>query len=245
MPDPDHNGIRIAVVVDKNYMFRLSENVSTYGEDIDFIIRFISVSFGILTILAEGVLLYFVVRYRRRPNQTAAYQPGTSPKALLWIFVPITLILILDIGIDLAQAPVWNRIKIFLPQNPDQVVRITGRQFSWEARYAGKDGEWDTKDDVVSFNKIVVPVHSKIVYELQSADVLHSLWIPNLRLKQDAVPGRTIKGWFEATKEGTYPVMCAELCGAGHGIMKGELQVVTRERFAEWLGNQQLALKGN
>jgi cytochrome c oxidase subunit 2 len=93
----------------------------------------------------------------------------------------------------------------------------------------------DTSDDIQTLNQLTIPVARKIQFELLAEDVLHSLWIPNLRLKQDAVPGRTIRGWFEATKEGTYPIACAELCGSGHGTMKGELHVLGPPDYEKWL----------
>ena len=68
--------------------------------------------------------------------------------------------------------------------------------------------------------------------------MIHSFWVPQLRLKQDAVPGRKIKGWFEATKAGDYPIGCAEICGVGHGNMMGTLHVYAPEDYEKWLASQ-------
>ncbi|MBI2981140.1 MAG: cytochrome c oxidase subunit II [Deltaproteobacteria bacterium] len=212
----------------------LPEDISTFGHGIDHTLRVIYYIVGAWFVLAEAVLFYFIIRYRKGANRKATYQPGTTSKALAWILLPAVLILAFDLGIDLVQGPVWNEIKIYLP-SPDQTVRITGRQFVWEITHPGPDNQIETADDIQTLNQFVVPVHKKIVFELKSQDVLHSLWIPNLRLKQDAVPGRTIKGWFEATKEGTYPLACAELCGSGHGTMKGELHVLSEPDYQNWL----------
>ncbi|MBI2082131.1 MAG: cytochrome c oxidase subunit II [Deltaproteobacteria bacterium] len=212
----------------------LPEDISTYGHGIDHTIRVIYYIVGAWFVLTEAVLFYFIIRYRKRKTTTATYQPGTTFKALAWILLPAALILVFDLGIDLVQGPVWNEIKIYLP-TADQTVRIKGRQFVWEITHPGADGKLETPDDIQILNQLVVPVHKKIQFELQSEDVLHSLWIPNLRLKQDAVPGRTIKGWFEATKEGIYPLACAELCGSGHGTMKGQLQVLNETDYQNWL----------
>lgn len=213
----------------------LPENVSTYGHKIDHVIRVIYYIVGAWFLLAEGLFLFFILKYRRRPGVAAAWQPGTTLRALAWILIPAVAVVGFDIGIDIVQGPVWDEIKIALPSQPDQVVRIKGRQFVWECTHPGADGRLDTSDDIQTLNQLTVPVHAKIQFELQSADVLHSLWIPNLRLKQDAVPGRTIKGWFEATKEGTYPIACAELCGSGHGTMKGELHVLNETDYQKWM----------
>ncbi|MBI1909465.1 MAG: cytochrome c oxidase subunit II [Deltaproteobacteria bacterium] len=212
----------------------LPENISTYGHRIDGILQAIAWIVGVWFLLVEAVLFYFLIRYRRRPGVSATYQPGTKWRPLLWLLVPAILILGFDLGIDFMQGPVWTEIKQSLPQ-PDQTIRIKGRQFVWEFTHPGRDGRLDTADDILATNQLTVPINTKIQFELQSADVIHSLWIPNLRLKQDAVPGRTIPGWFEATKEGTFPVACAELCGSGHGVMKGEMRVLNAANYQKWL----------
>lgn len=213
----------------------LPENVSTFGGDIDHVMWVITVIVGVWFIMAEGLLLYFAVRYRSRNGGRASHSTGTTGRALAWILVPAVLVLLCDLVIDLAQNPVWAAIKMTLPGTVDETIRIEGEQFAWNFVHAGSDRTFGTKDDIKTLNHMSVPVDSKIVFELGAKDVLHSLWIPHLRLKQDAVPGRTIKGWFEATKPGDYPIACAELCGGGHGTMKGRLHVLTKEDFQKWV----------
>lgn len=215
----------------------LPENVSSYGHRIDHVLNVIYYIVGAWFVLVEAVFLYFIVRYRRKPGRVAAYQPGTTFKALAWVLLPAVMILAFDFGIDAVQNPVWRDIKINLP-TADQKIRIRGKQFVWEMTHPGPDRLLDTSDDIQTLNQLTVPVHAKVEFELESADVIHSLWIPNLRLKQDAVPGRTIRGWFEATQEGTYPVSCAELCGSGHGTMKGELHVLNETDYQKWMEEQ-------
>lgn len=212
----------------------LPENISTYGGRIDDVIRTIYYIVGVWFVLTEAVLFYFIVRYRRSRNPSAHYQPGTSWKALAWILLPAVLILWFDLAIDIVQAPVWREIKETLPPS-ELTVRITGKQFVWEIVHPGPDGDLDTEDDIETLNELAVPVHSKVQFELEAADVVHSLWIPHMRLKQDAVPGRRIKGWFEATKEGVYPIACAELCGSGHNLMQGRLRVMDPAGYQDWL----------
>ena len=100
-------------------------------------------------------------------------------------------------------------------------VEVTGRQFEWRLRYPGPDGSFDTPDDLFSVNELHVPVNEDILVQLKSADVLHDFFLPNLRVKQDAVPGMKIPVWFRATEEGVFDLVCAELCGWGHYKMKG------------------------
>jgi len=211
------------------------ENISTFGGDIDHLFWLITLVVGVWFVLAEGILLFFSLKYRSRKGLQAVHSTGTTRRAQAWILVPAVLVLFCDLVIDYVQSPVWANIKMSLPERVDEVVRIEGEQFAWNFVHPGSDRVFGTKDDIKALNHFNVPVDSKILFELGAKDVLHSLWIPHLRLKQDAVPGRTIKGWFEATRAGDYPVACAELCGGGHGTMKGRLHVMTKEDFQKWV----------
>jgi cytochrome c oxidase subunit 2 len=115
------------------------------------------------------------------------------------------------------------------------VVRVTAKQFNWEVQYPGPDGRFDTDDDLVLENDLEVPVDAVVHVRLRSRDVIHSFFLPHLRLKQDAVPGREIVVWFQATRPGRYEIPCAELCGFGHSGMKGFLTVNTPEQFRAWI----------
>ncbi|MGH2628354.1 MAG: cytochrome c oxidase subunit II, partial [Anaerolineales bacterium] len=95
-----------------------------------------------------------------------------------------------------------------------------------------------TDDDLELTNEMHVPVGKPVVLILKSRDVIHSFFVPNLRFKQDAVPGREIRAWFEASKPGKYETPCAELCGFGHSGMKGWLFVHTEEEYAKWVKAQ-------
>ena len=210
------------------------ENISTYGSQIDHVINVIYYIVGVWFVIAQAVLFYFLFRYRNK-GQKAAYEPGIGFKKLAWVIVPVILVLGFDLAIDVIQTPVWSHIKIDLPKNPDQRINITGKQFAWEFTHQGADNKLGTEDDIKTETDLYVPVNKKVVFELEAKDVLHSFWVPNLRLKQDAVPGRNIKGWFEATKTGSYGIGCAELCGVGHGNMKGTLHVLSQNDYAAWM----------
>ena len=211
----------------------LPVDASSYAGDIDGLMMLITVIVGVWLIVAEVVLLFFIVRFRRRAGQRAAYLPGNTKKAMAWVLVPVALVLICDFAIEAASAPVWEKIKIERPK-PDSVVRIVGRQWSWEFDYPGSDGVLGTADDVVAVNDLHVPLGATVEFELRSTDTLHSFWVPALRLKQDAVPGRNIRGWFKATRPGAYEIYCAQLCGVAHMAMKGTLYVDTPEDFHRW-----------
>ncbi len=96
--------------------------------------------------------------------------------------------------------------------------------------------EPDAADDVTTTNRIFLPVDRPAWITLKSKDVLHSFFVPQFRVKQDAVPGMTIDIWFVPTKTGTYELACTELCGLGHYRMRGMVEVVSGEEFDRWLG---------
>ena len=211
----------------------LPENISSFGGEIDGVITYIWRIILAWLVATEAVLVYLLVRYRRREGRRAAWLPATTSRAKAWILVPAVFVTICDIGIEARSAPVWDEVKLELPE-PDLLIRVTGRQFVWTFTYAGPDGELDTADDFEAITDLYVPRDRVVRFQLESADVLHSFWVPVLRLKQDAVPGRSIPGWFEATADGRYEIACAELCGASHTAMRGRLTVQPPEIFDAW-----------
>ncbi|MBI2987495.1 MAG: cytochrome c oxidase subunit II [Deltaproteobacteria bacterium] len=194
------------------------ENVSTFGGDIDSLFYLILYITGAWFILTEGLIVLFLIRYRRKQGRKAAYLPGETLRQASWILVPCVVVLILDLWMDFRGADVWAKIKGQAPPS-DLVIQVTGKQFNWEVLYPGPDGKLGTKDDLQLDNELHVPVGKVVRVVLKSKDVIHSFFLPNLRLKQDAVPGREIVAWFEATKPGKYEIPCAELCGFGHSGM--------------------------
>ena len=220
-----------------NWLQWLPENVSTYGGDIDAVFGLIYYLTVLWFFITFGVLGWFLVRYRRREGQRAAYVRGERLGEVAWLLVPVAVVLVLDFWIDFKGAPAWARVKIERPP-AELTIRVTGKQFNWEVVYAGPDGRFDTADDRTFDNEIHVPVGKPVRLELRSKDVIHSFFLPNLRLKQDVVPGRVIDAWFEATKTGKYELPCAMLCGFGHSGMKGYLFVETPEAFDQWRAEQ-------
>jgi cytochrome c oxidase subunit 2 len=209
-------------------------DVSTYGGDIDHVFWLIFWIVGIWFVAAEGILLYSIIRHRKRNGAHAMYLRGDTPRQLAWVLIPAFVVLCLDLGIDRAGASVWERVKGESPRS-DFVVRITAKQFNWNFTYPGPDGKFGTADDITTENDLHVPVGEVVRFELQSGDVIHSFFVPSLRLKQDVVPGRTIRGWFEATERGSYEIACSELCGFGHYSMHGNVIVQTRVEYAGWV----------
>ncbi len=215
-------------------MHLMPENVSSFGSAIDSLVLLIAVLTGIGLLVAEAALLYSAIRFRRRPGAAAGYIRGETWRQLRWIVIPVAVVLLADLYIDMRNHAAWEEIKGSVPK-PDREVRITGQQFAYSYTYPGNDGELGTRDDFQTVGELHVPVGEKVVFYLEARDVLHSFWVPALRLKQDAVPGRTIRGWFKATRTGRYEVACAELCGVAHSMMRSTLVVDSREDYERWL----------
>jgi len=207
----------------------LPENVSTYGGEIDYLFYVIYYITGATFILVTVAMIAFLIMYRRREGRRAIYSHGNTTLEIIWTVIPAVILIVLSF---MSQAT-WAKIKAHVPPS-DFAVRVTAKQFNWEILYPGPDGKFGTADDLSLENQLHVPVGKVVHVVLASKDVIHSFFLPNLRLKQDTVPGRDIVAWFEATKPGQYEIPCAELCGFGHSGMKGWLYVHTPEDYAKW-----------
>lgn len=210
------------------------KNISSYGGDIDYVFYLIFYIVGIGFVLGEAAIIYFLVRYRRREGKKAKFIRGESWSQAAWILIPAAIVLVLDLWIDFAGAKAYEKVKGEMPV-ADLVVQITGKQFNWIITYPGPDGMFGTSDDLTLENDLHVPVSKVVKVLLKSDDVIHSFFVPVLRLKQDMLPGREIEAWFDATETGQYEIACAELCGYGHYTMRGFLHVHSDEEYVNWI----------
>ncbi len=115
------------------------------------------------------------------------------------------------------------------------VVNVTGMQFAWLFEYP---------DQGVTVGELHVPAGKKVKLQMKAVDVLHAFWVPQFRIKQDVMPGLSSELQFTATKEGTFPIFCAELCGSYHGSMRTQVIVESPAAFGEWLKSSQIAQAG-
>jgi cytochrome c oxidase subunit 2 len=210
------------------------KNISTFGGEIDAVFWLIFYITGIGFILSEAIIVYSIIRHRRRDGRKASFISGEKMSEFAWVLVPAAIVLLLDLGIDLVGSKAWSKVKGETPAG-DVQVQVTGKQFNWNFTYPGPDGKFGTTDDLMLENELHVPVNKKVRLALQAEDVIHSFFVPVMRLKQDCIPGREISAWFEATETGEYEIGCAELCGYGHYTMRGFLYVHTDEEYAGWL----------
>ena len=208
----------------------LPENISTYGAEIDSLFYVIYYITLVTFILVAGAMVIFLIKYRSREGHKAKYTHGHTGLEIAWTTITTVVLL----AFALMSAPLWSRIKQDAPPYDIQ-VQVTGKQFNWDVLYPGPDETFGTEDDLNLENMVHVPVNKVVRVILTSEDVIHSFFVPVLRLKQDMLPGRKINAWFEATKPGRYEIPCAELCGFGHSGMLGYLIVHTDEDYQAWV----------
>ena len=208
----------------------LPENISTYGAEIDSLFYILYYITLVTFILVAAAMVIFMIKYRHREGHQAKYVHGHAGLEITWTV--LTAVTVIAFG--LMSAPLWNKIKQDVPPH-DVQVQVSGKQFNWDVLYPGPDGEFGTRDDLEIENMVHVPVNKVVRVVLTSQDVIHSFFVPVLRLKQDSLPGRKIDAWFEATKTGRYEIPCAELCGFGHSGMLGYLIVHSDEEYEAWV----------
>jgi cytochrome c oxidase subunit 2 len=215
----------------------LLPNASTFGPAIDSLFMLVLAVTGVAFVLVEGLLIYFLIRYRGRPGQKGVYVHGSRRLELTWT-VGTGLALL---SLAFYQRGTWAEVKQQLPDEATSLqIGLSADQFEWNATYPGADGRLDTADDLAApINILHLPVGQPVILRLHSVDVLHSFFVPQFRLKQDVVPGLTIRAWVEATQTGEFEIACAELCGLGHYRMRGRVTVESPEDFEAWLAELQ------
>jgi len=210
----------------------LPENASSYASEIDGLFWAILGITGFFFFIVQGALLFFVLKYRAGSGRKAEYIHGNTLVEIVWTIVPALILL----GLTIASQKVWAEIR-FPTQTPptSQEVEILAEQFAWNVRYPGPDGQFNTADDITTINQLHLPVGTPVLLRIRSKDVIHSFFVPEFRVKQDAVPGLPTRIWIEATKQGQYEIRCAELCGLGHYRMKGFVTTESLLDFQKWL----------
>jgi cytochrome c oxidase subunit 2 len=207
----------------------LPEDVSSYGHEIDSLFYLIYYITAVTFILVTVLMVLFLIMYRDKGGRRATYSHGNTALEIIWTIIPAAILIVLAF----MSVSSWAKVKRHVPDT-DFELGIAAKQFNWEVSYPGPDGKLGTDDDIKFDNDLHVPVNKPIRLQLTSKDVIHSFFIPNMRFKQDAVPGRQITAWFDAIKPGKYEIPCAELCGFGHSGMKGWVFVHTPEDYKKW-----------
>ena len=212
----------------------LVDSASTYAGDIDWLFTLITLLVGFWFVLVEVIIFYFIFRFRRKEGVRAQYVTGEKKSEKKWINIPHLLVILCDVVLLVGAIVVWAKVKQTLPPEEEK-IRVIGRQWAWVFVHPGPDGKLDTEDDISTVDELHVKVNTLYHFDLESKDVVHSFSVPVFRLKQDAVPGRVITGWFEATKTGQFDIQCAEICGIGHGIMVARLIIESPDDHEQWM----------
>ncbi|HVN38085.1 MAG TPA: cytochrome c oxidase subunit II [Myxococcota bacterium] len=215
---------------------RLVPEASTYARDLDLLFDLIFMLVGFWFLATLFTFFWLCWRFRRRDGQPAEYYDGSEWKIKRWVTYPHLLVLFCDVFIIVGAVKVWYDIKQKLPP-AEQTVRVIAQQWAWTFVQPGADGQIDTADDITTLDELHLQVDTMYHFKLESRDVLHSFSIPVFRLKQDAVPGRVVTGWFKPTQTGTYDLQCVEICGIGHGLMPAKAVIETKEEHAAWIAS--------
>ncbi|MFL5785916.1 MAG: cytochrome c oxidase subunit II [Bacteriovoracaceae bacterium] len=219
------------------------EDISTNGHRIDWLFNYTTYVGLFWFFLVCAGLFGFAYLYSRKRHSKSVYTHGNEKKHLiltamigLGVFLSVDMVITKISTRDIKEV-FWN----FSIENDSDVIKIQvlAQQWAWNIRYAGKDGEFNTGDDVVQLNNMVVPVNRRVMIQMTAKDVIHALYIPNVRLKADAIPGRYAKMWFDTTKVGNYEIACAEMCGNHHYLMKAQLTVLSQEDYDKWVTESQ------
>jgi cytochrome c oxidase subunit 2 len=209
---------------------------SSFSGDVDSLLLIITVIVGFWFFATMGMFLWLVATNRAKEGVRAQYITGKEPHLKSWITIPHALIILCDVVLIFGAIRVWYNVKQYMPSEAESVqVGIIAQQWAWTFVHPGLDGELGTADDIKTIDEMRVQEGQTYTFRLESTDVLHSFSVPVWRLKQDAVPGRVILGWFKPTLAGEFDIQCAEICGIGHGIMGARVIVENAEAHAAWV----------
>jgi cytochrome c oxidase subunit 2 len=183
-------------------------------------------------VLVMTVAIYSCIKFRARPGETGDGPPihGNTKLEIIWVAVPFAIVSVL-------AAYAWVVLDRVEAKQKDAVqVRVIAQQFAWHFEYP-EEGKFVS-------NELYLPKDRPVEFDIVTRDVLHSFWVPSFRLKYDAVPGLTTHLNITPNKIGAFPIVCTELCGAGHSTMRQEAHVVEPAEFDTWLEDQKSGGEG-
>lgn len=209
-------------MLEKLHLF--PEQASTIAERVDHLFYYLSAVAVVFVVLIAGLIINFMVRYRRRADdEHGSVLPSSAALEIVWTAIPFGIALV---------AFFWGAsIYAALNRPPDDAldINVVGKQWMWKLQHLQGRRE---------INTLHVPVHRPVKLTMTSEDVIHSFYVPAFRIKQDVLPGRYTTTWFEATKVGTFHLFCTEYCGTLHSGMIGKVVVMEQAEFQAWLGGK-------
>lgn len=241
------------------HVWWLPVDISTIGPRIDRQMDETMLATGILFLSSQLILAFFTWSYGdKKDGRKIKYFPG-GPGPLIAFAIAVVGLEILVLSF--VGSKVWASIYMSPPEAGSLQVDVAAEQFAFNFRYPGPDGKFGTphpervqdgngnyfgldpqndeaaRDDII-VGTLTVPLNKPVSLTLHSKDMIHSFYVPELRIQQDIVPGLTVPLHFTATKAGKYEIVCTQLCGLGHYSMRGFLEVLPQDKFDEWLKSQ-------
>lgn len=237
------------------------EAITPLAREIDARMSFTFILSGLIFLLSQFALGFAVLRFGRKRKEAATYSEGSERWEMLWTAGGLAIF----IGLSLASYSAWAEARFDserrAPGNPDRlIVEVVGQQFVWNMRYPGPDGDFGPTDpnlvddstgnplgvdrshpmgdDDLIVPRLALPVGREVELVLKSKDVLHNFFVPELRIKLDAVPGLEGRLRFTPDKVGTYEIACSELCGLGHYRMRAFMEVMEPAAYETWVADQ-------
>ena len=208
--------------------------------------------------------VYVLIRFRRGRHPVARHQGVNGRWATL---VEGAVVVIEIVLLAFFSIPAWSaRVDAFPPESRSVVVRVVAQQFAWNVHYPGVDGRFgrtavalvstenplgldrtdpSARDDVTTINELHLPVDTPVIVYLSSKDVVHSFTLPQMRVKQDTIPGTVQPVWFTPTRTGEWDIACSQLCGLAHYRMRGFYTVQTAADFEAWLAAEATGTQPN
>jgi cytochrome c oxidase subunit 2 len=203
----------------------LNNSVATEGTAID---QLFSLTLGIATVvfvIVQGTLLYSIVRFGRQQGDETdgPAMRGNTRLEFFWTLLPALTIFFVGFVSYVTLA------RIETPADDALVVEVKGFQFAWQFYYPEED---------VTSAELHVPLDRQVHLKMRSNDVVHSFWVPEMRIKKDVMPDRVTETFITPTQAGTYPIVCTELCGAGHAVMRSNVVVQSDAAYRAWVSSQ-------
>jgi cytochrome c oxidase subunit II len=235
---------------------------STHAGQIDGLIVLVHWLMLVLFVGWGVYFIYVLFRFRQGANPRANYH-GVKSHFSTYIEAGVAVVEV--ILLVFFAIPAWaTRVSALPAESESTVVRVVAEQFQWNVHYPGRDGKFgrtdikliapdnqlgldrsdpDAKDDIVTINQLNLPVGKPVIVHLSSKDVIHSFSLPQMRVKQDAVPGMTFPVWFTPTLTGDWEINCSQLCGLGHYRMRGFYSIKSQADYDAWLAEEAKALQ--
>ena len=226
-------------------------NAAAHGVAVDRLMRWDIAAMAAAFLLANILLGWLLLRPRRADHPPSVWRAE---------FPPLLLLVLIYIAMAVTAEHLWAGERFEGPAPAAMRVEVVGEQFQWYFHYPGTDATYGSykpelinaalgnpigldpadphgADDLVA-SELVLPVRREVDLQLRSVDVIHGFFVPQMRLKQNAVPGSTFHVHFTPVREGTYPILCSQICGSGHARMQARMRVVSQAAYDAWLASR-------